>query len=127
MPNRILIVEDEDDILELLCAIFDELGYYRIFCANDGEEALRIARMDNPDIIILDIQLPKINGYEVCKLIKSDPATSHTKVLILSGMAQNSDWLRAREAAADDYITKPFSSIALVERVESLLRNTQGG
>jgi DNA-binding response OmpR family regulator len=124
MTKKMLIVEDEEDILELLFAIFDDVGDYRILCARDGEEAVKIARVDNPDIILLDIQLPKLNGYKVCKLIKSDPAMSRTKVLMLSGMAQNSDWLRAKEAGADDYITKPFESTALIEKVEALLRNT---
>jgi DNA-binding response OmpR family regulator len=123
VTKKILIVEDEEDILELLSAIFEEFGDYGVLRARDGEEALRIARVDNPDIILLDIQLPKLNGYEVCKSVKSDPAMSPTKVLMLSGMAQNSDWQKAQEAGADGYITKPFSSIELVEKVEGLLRS----
>jgi two-component system alkaline phosphatase synthesis response regulator PhoP len=121
--KKILIVEDEEDITELLSAIFDDLGSYKVLSVKDGEEALRIARVDNPDIILLDIHLPKLNGHKVCKSIKSDRAMSHTKVLMLSGTAQNSDWLRAREAGADDYIAKPFSSTAVVEKVEELLRS----
>ena len=123
MTKKILIVEDEEDILELLSAIFGDLGDYGILCARDGEEALRIGRVDNPDIILLDIQLPKMNGHEVCKSVKSDPAMSHTKILMISGMAQNSDWQKAQEAGADGYIAKPFTSIALVEKVEELLRS----
>lgn len=121
--KKILIVEDEENILELLSAIFGDLGDYRIHCARDGEEALRIARLDNPDIILLDILLPKINGHEVCKSVKSDPAMSHTKILMLSGMAQNSDRRKAQEVGADAFIAKPFNSIALVEKVEELLRS----
>ena len=121
MTKKILIVEDEEDIIELLSAIFDDFGDYEVLSARDGEEALKIAQVDNPDIILLDIQLPKLNGYKVCKLIKSDPAMSHIKVLLLSGIVQNSDWLRAREAGADGYIAKPFSSTVLVEKVEELL------
>ena len=102
--RKILVVEDEEDIVELLCAIFDDLAGYETLYAKDGEEAFRIARADNPDIIMLDIQLPKLNGYELCKLIKSDPAMSHTKIIMLSGMTQNYDQLRAQEADADDYI-----------------------
>lgn len=123
MTKKILIVEDEEDIMKLLSAIFGDLGDYEVLCARDGEEALRVARIDNPDIILLDILLPKLNGYKVCKLIKSDLAMSHTKILMLSGMAQNSDWLRAQEAGADGYIAKPFSSTALIEKVEELLRS----
>jgi DNA-binding response OmpR family regulator len=121
--KKILIVEDEEDIIELLSAIFDDLGGYGVLCARDGEEALRIAQLNNPDIILLDILLPKLNGYQVCKLIKSDPAMSHTKILMLSGMAQNSDQLKAREVGADGYIAKPFSSSTLVKKVEELLRS----
>ena len=123
MTKKILIVEDEEDIVELLDAIFSDLVNYEILYAKDGQEALNIARVNNPDIILLDIQLPELTGYEVCKLVKSDPAMSHTKVLMLSGMTQNSDWLKAQEAGADDYIAKPFSSIALLEKVEELLRS----
>ena len=123
MTKKILIVEDEEDILALLFAIFGDLEDYRVLCARDGEEALRIARADNPDIILLDIQLPKMNGHEVCKSVKSNSAMSHTKVLMLSGMVQNSDRQKAQEVGADGYITKPFSSIALVEKVEELLRS----
>jgi CheY-like chemotaxis protein len=120
--KKILVVEDEKDILELLLSVFDDCGDYRILSAVDGEEALKLVRADNPDIILLDIQLPTLNGYEVCKSVKSDPTMSSTKVLILSGMAQNSDRQKAKEAGADGYIAKPFSSIELLEKVEGLLR-----
>jgi DNA-binding response OmpR family regulator len=127
MTKKILIVEDEETILELLLATFGDLMDYKILCAGDGEEALRIARVDNPDIILLDILLPKINGYEVCKSVKSDPTISHIKVLMLSGMVQSSGWQKAQEVGADAYIAKPFSSIALVEKVEELLRSNSWG
>jgi two-component system alkaline phosphatase synthesis response regulator PhoP len=123
VTKKILIVEDEEDVIELLSAIFGDLGDYKVIYARDGKEALRIAQADNPDIILLDIMLPKLDGYKVCKLIKSDLAMSHTKVLMLSGMAQISDWLNAKEAGADGYIAKPFSSTALIEKVEELLRS----
>ena len=124
MTKKILIVEDEVDILRLLSTILSSFGDYGIFCASGGQEALRIAREESPDIIILDIQLPGMNGYEVCKLIRSDPAISDIKVLMLSGMTQDSDWQKAQEVGADGYIAKPFSSIALVEKVEELLRSS---
>jgi DNA-binding response OmpR family regulator len=98
---------------------------YQTFYAKDGREAINIARANHPDVILLDIQLPDMTGYEVCKKVKSDPALLHTKVIILSGMAQNTDWLKALEAGADDYITKPFSSITLCEKVDELLRSNQ--
>ena len=127
MSKKILIVEDEEDILELLSVAFEDLGDYEIICARDGEEALRIAKTNNPCIILLDVALPKLNGYEVCRSVKSDPGMSHTKVLMLSGMAQASDRLEAQEAGADDYILKPFNPTVLVESVEALLKSNEGG
>ena len=123
MTKKILIVEDEADILELLSEIFSDLGGYRIFCARDGEEALKITREDSPDIILLDILLPKMNGYDVCKSVKSDPAICHIKVIMTSGMVRISDWPKAQEVGADAFIAKPFDSITLVEKVEELLRD----
>ena len=122
---KILIVEDEEDILGLLCAIFNGCANYKVFYAKNGHEAINIVRTNNPDIILLDIQLPDMNGYEICRLVKSDTAMSHIKVVMLSGMTQNSDWLIAREAGADGYITKPFSSIALIKKLEQQLRSNQ--
>ena len=121
MAKEILIVEDEEDILELISIILKNIIDYAIFCARSGEEALNIARAHVPDIILLDIQLPGLNGYEVCKLLKSESATSHSKVLMLSGMSQQVDQLKAWEVGADDYITKPFSSTILIEKVVALL------
>jgi DNA-binding response OmpR family regulator len=118
-----LIVEDEEDIVILLDAIFGDLVNYEILYAKDGQEAINRALVDNPDIILLDIQLPSLNGYEVCRLLKSNPNLSHIKVLMLSGMTQNNDWLKAQEAGADDFITKPFHSITLLKKVEELLRS----
>ncbi len=127
MTSKILIVEDEEDILELLLAIFEDSGDYRILCARDSEEALRIVRRDEPDVVLLDVHLPTLNGYEVCKVIKSDTTVSGSKVLMLSGMTQAADLRRAQEAGADGYLTKPFSSIALIEKVKALLRSNLEG
>lgn len=126
MTKKVLIVEDEETILELCSTIF-KLEGYRVLCARDGEEALKITREYNPDIVVLDIQLPKINGNEVCKSVKSDPTMSHIKILVLSGMAQDSDLQEAQKAGADAYMTKPFSSTAIVEKVEELLRSNESG
>jgi CheY-like chemotaxis protein len=123
MTKKILIVEDVEDIVTLLDSIFGELVNYKILYAKGGKEALNIAQTDNPDIILLDIQLPELNGYEVCKLIKTNPALSHIKVFMLSGMTQDHDRLKAQESGADDYITKPFSSISLLKKIENLRSN----
>lgn len=120
--KKILIVDDEKDVLELLFSVFDGLGDYRILGAMDGEEALRLVREANPDIILLDIRLPKMNGYEVCEFVKSDPTMSSTRVLMVSSMTQNSDLQKAEKVGADGYIAKPFSSKDLLEKVKELLR-----
>ncbi len=125
--KKILLVDDEMEVLGLLQAIFDGLGAYRLLYARDGKGALKSARMDVPDIILLDMHLPDIDGYEVCRSVKSDPATSRIKVVILSGVAQDFDWRRAQEAGADRYIAKPFSPTALVDMVERLLMGSSPG
>ena len=125
MTKKILIAEDEEDICELLSTVFDDFADCIILRAMDGEEAIRLARVNNPDILLLDIHLPKINGYEVCKSVKSNPSMAHSKVLIVSGMAQHYDQLKAKKAGADGYIAKPFSSVALIEKVKKLLTSNQ--
>lgn len=121
--KKILVVEDEEDIIELICEIFDDIVSYETLYARDGEEALRIARTNNPDIILLDIHLPKMNGYQLCKFIKSDAIMSQAKIIMLSGMTQNCDILQAQQAGADDYIAKPFTSTVLVKKIDALLKN----
>jgi CheY-like chemotaxis protein len=119
MTKKILIVEDEKDILELLTTLF-RLEGYEIICAKDGEEALKIAKENKIDIILLDIQLPKLKGPEVCNSVKSDPGMSHIKILLMSGVTQNSEQI-AQKAGADGFIAKPFSSVALMQKVEKLI------
>ena len=121
--KKILVVEDEEDIIELIYAMFDGLVDYETLYARDGEEALKIAQTDKPNIIVLDIQLPKLNGYELCKFIKSDPAMSQTKIIMLSGMTQNCDQLKAQQVGADEYIRKPFTSTVLIETIDALLKS----
>jgi two-component system alkaline phosphatase synthesis response regulator PhoP len=96
MGKTILITEDQENILELLTAIFSDTGY-KIISAKDGEKALNMVYLYKPDIILLDIQLPKVNGFDVCNSIKSNPALSRTKVLMLSSQAQECDFQKAWE------------------------------
>jgi len=120
--NKIMIVEDDESVGELLHTIFaGVIGKYQVVYVKDGEEALKLARIVVPDIILLDINLPGLNGYDVCRQVKTDPNMSQTKIIMVTGMAQNSDWAKSKEAGADDYFTKPFRATALVERVETLL------
>ncbi len=115
-----LIIEDEKDILELLFTIFSDQKEYEIICAENGLEALRIIESGRLDIVILDVNLPFLSGYDLCQKIRSNPETKRTKVLVLSGMAQRNDRLKAQEAGADGYLTKPFNSKELIETVKVL-------
>lgn len=121
MSKIILIVEDHENILELVSAIFSELKDYKILHARDGKEALIMVSEHNPDIVLLDIQLPKVDGFRVCSSIKGNPTLSHPKVLMLSSQAQKHDLKKSREVGADGYIVKPFRPAKLVEKVEELL------
>lgn len=122
MAKKILIVEDEKDILELLRTIFSDQKDYDICCAEDGQEALDTVYSLRPDIVILDVNLPVLSGDKLCKRVKADPAMKHVKILMLSGKAQRCDYLKAKEEGADDFITKPFRAKELLDSVKILAR-----
>jgi DNA-binding response OmpR family regulator len=122
MASQILIVEDEESIRQLLSDIFCVLEDYSLLFARDGEEALRTASANSPDIVLLDVQIPKLNGYQVCRSIKSDGNLAGTRIIMLSGMAQYSDRQQALEAGADAFITKPFDTGALINKVKEYLK-----
>jgi len=119
--KTILIVEDEESISTLLKDIFSYVEEYRVLCASDGEEALEMIRMAPPDIILLDAQLPGINGFEICHRLKADPITSSIKVLMLTGMIQSYYLKQAQKAGADGYLVKPFNSVELLDKVQACL------
>ena len=121
MIKKLLLADDEEEILALVSATLGNDERYHVLLARDGEEALRISRQQKPDLLLLDVMMPKWNGYEVCRRLKRDPATAHTKVIMLAAMAQQSDRRKAMEAGADEYFAKPFSPTALLEKVEELL------
>ena len=122
MPKKILIVDDEKIIQQLLSTILDDRGY-QITCAGDGEEALRMVQSEIPDVVILDVRLPKVNGFDVCRLVKSRPSGTNVKVLMLSGIGQQSDRMLAKKAGADDFLTKPFGIESLLKKVTILLND----
>ena len=119
MTKKILIVEDEMQILELLLNVFEFEGY-EVLSARNGDEALRMSRELDPDILVLDKRLPDMDGIEVCASVKSDEKTSHQKILMLSGLSQDYDLKEAFQAKADAYMTKPFGIKQLVGKVEEL-------
>jgi DNA-binding response OmpR family regulator len=121
MLKRMLIVEDDENIRELLLAVFGDQPDYEIHYAVDGQEALQMVGTTGWDIILLDVDLPKLSGYSLCQLIKEDPIRKKVKVLMLSGLAQRDDRLKAWEKGADGYITKPFVASEVMTAVSDLL------
>jgi len=124
--KTILLVDDEPDLLESL-AIRMKASGYNVLMAIDGLDALKKARTLNPDMIILDLMLPKMDGYKVARLLKFDGRYSHIPILILSARGQDLDKEMAKNAGADDYMVKPFESSDLLSRTERLLAKNIGG
>jgi two-component system alkaline phosphatase synthesis response regulator PhoP len=125
-PNRkkILIVEDEKDILQLVKLYLEKEGF-RTASAMTGTDGLRLVKTEHPDLIILDLMLPEMDGLEVCKRIRLNQDTALLPILMLTAKAEESDTVIGLELGADDYVTKPFSPKALVARVKALLRRLE--
>ncbi|HET6883832.1 MAG TPA: response regulator [Pirellulales bacterium] len=119
--DRILVVDDEEDLLELINYNLSKEGY-RVTCVGSGEEAMREARANPPDLIVLDLLLPSVDGLEVCKLLKNDSRTKHVPIVMLTAKGEEADMVTGLELGADDYITKPFSPRVLIARVRAVLR-----
>jgi two-component system, OmpR family, alkaline phosphatase synthesis response regulator PhoP len=119
--KHVLLVEDDEDILELLRYNLSEEGY-TVDGAITGEDALRLIVTKLPDLVILDLMLPGLDGMEICKMIKRDPKTSHIPIVMLTARSEDSDIVAGLELGADDYITKPFSPRVLIARVRAVLR-----
>ena len=120
MPKKVLICDDELYILESVSYVVREEGY-NVTTAEDGEEALRLVRAEAPDLVLLDIMMPKKNGFEVCREIKADPATRGIYVILLTAMGQERDVVEGYQSGADDYLAKPFSPRLLRKRLHELL------
>lgn len=120
--KKILIVDDQVEVRELVQVTL-EVGDYQILSAENGKEALELARAEHPDIILMDIMMPgsDIDGLEACRQLKSDPETADITIVMLSAKGQESDIEAGKAAGADDYFTKPFSPIALIEKVEQVI------
>src|SRR5256886_6521160 len=119
--RKILIIEDESDVADLLTLNLRKVGY-RVSISPDGASGLQKVRDDRPDFIVLDLMLPKMSGLEVCKILKSDTATSHIPILVLTAKAEEVDRIVGLEFGADDYVTKPFSPREIVLRIRAILR-----
>ena len=119
--GKILVVDDENYILHILDFSLGAEGY-EVITAEDGEEAVRKCREERPDLVVLDVMMPKMDGFEACRAIKRDAETADTPVILLSAKSRDVDQKQGYEAGADDYITKPLSPGRLVDRVHGLLK-----
>jgi two-component system cell cycle response regulator len=119
--SRVLIVDDNEQNLELLQAFLEDLPV-TVDVARDGAEALAKVAEVPPDLMLLDIMMPKVSGYQVCRQIKADPATRDIQVLMVTALHELSDIERATECGTDDFVSKPVNKLELLTRVRSLLR-----
>lgn len=122
MQELILIVDDEPKIVRLARDYLEKNGF-RVTSAADGQSALTTARREKPDLIVLDLMLPVLDGREVCKILRRE---SDVPIIMLTALAEEVDQITGLEIGADDYITKPFSPRALVARIRAMLRRTRG-
>lgn len=120
---KILVVDDEEHIQELLKFNLESSGY-RVFCCGNGTDALKFARSEKPDLVLLDVMLPGIDGYDVCKEIRKDNSISNIPIIMITAKSEELDKILGLELGADDYLTKPFSLRELLARVKAVLRRT---
>jgi two-component system phosphate regulon response regulator PhoB len=121
VKSKILVVDDEPDALELIGFNLKNAGY-EVFTAEDGNSALKKARAQKPDLILLDLMIPEVDGLEVCKILRRDDATSKIPIIMVTAKAAELDRVLGLELGANDYVTKPFSPRELVLRVKNLLQ-----
>ena len=127
MDNKaitILIIEDEPDISELIEYNLSQSGY-SILVSNNGEKGIENTRKHLPDLVLLDLMLPGINGIDVCRILKNDKDTSSVSIIMLTALGQEEDIIKGLETGADDYVTKPFSFPVLEARIQSVLRRVK--
>jgi two-component system alkaline phosphatase synthesis response regulator PhoP len=118
--GKILVVDDEAYLLQILDFSLGAEGY-DVVTAEDGEQAIQKAKTEQPDLIVLDIMMPKIDGYEACRKLKQDPGMKDVPVILLTAKGRDIDRKLGLEVGADDYITKPFSPSKLLEKIGSFL------
>ena len=121
MSGETLLVVDDDPVIQKLLQVNFEMEGYNVVTASDGLEGLERARAENPDVIVCDIMMPRMDGLEVTRALKGDPDTAGIPILLLSAKAQQADVAAGQESGADDYVTKPFDPLDLLQRVAGLL------
>ena len=120
MSKTILIVDDDESIRRLIATTLEDVSGYRMSEAGDGEEAMRRAREVRPSIVFLDIDMPRLDGIEACRRMKSEPSTADATIVMLTGDSEQGAELEARRAGADLFLTKPFSPLHLLRLVDRL-------
>jgi CheY-like chemotaxis protein len=121
--KKILLADDEPALRRLVAATLADEARFEILHAANGQEALDIARAEQPTVLLLDVNMPGLDGYQVCRELKSDPATAGIVIFMLTANAEPQDQERGFAAGADGYFKKPFSPLALLERVEAVLED----
>jgi DNA-binding response OmpR family regulator len=116
-----VLLADDDPALRRLIGVTLGSDDFDLLQAIDGEEALRVARGEHPALVLLDVNMPRLDGFEVCRQLKSDPSTADIKVVMLTARVADVDRIHAREAGADEYFIKPFSPVQLLNKVYALL------
>ncbi|MDH3596214.1 MAG: response regulator [Rhodospirillales bacterium] len=120
MTRSVLVVEDEPNIVDSLSFLMKQAGY-GVQVARDGDAALRVMESRVPDLVLLDVMLPRRDGYDVCRAIRANPAWDGVKIIMLTAKGRELDRRKGLELGADDYVTKPFSTREIVERARKLL------
>jgi two-component system, OmpR family, alkaline phosphatase synthesis response regulator PhoP len=118
--HRVLLADDDAALRRLVSATLGSTDF-ELLQAVDGDEALRVARAERPGLVLLDVNMPRLDGFDVCRELKTDRATADIKIVMLTARGSDVDRARAREAGADDYFIKPFSPVQLLNRVYALL------
>ncbi len=124
MKKRILLIEDEQDIITTVAFRLEAEGY-EVITAMDGEDGLDKAKKERPDLILLDLMLPKMNGYRICVLLKGDSEFNSIPIIIFTARAQEADRKKVEEVGADAYITKPFEASVLLAKISELLERNK--
>jgi two-component system, OmpR family, alkaline phosphatase synthesis response regulator PhoP len=124
--RTILVVDDEPEIVQIARDYLERAGF-RVISAGDGRDALRLARAEMPALVVLDLMIPSVDGLDVTRALRADPATRGIAIIMVTALAEETDRLIGLEIGADDYLTKPFSPRELVARVRAVLRRAEGG
>ena len=121
MAKKVLIIDDDPDIVEVTKLTLEQHGY-EVVTAADGDEGLQRVKEDPPDLILLDVMMPKMSGFEVCRIVKGNPKTAHIPIIMVTALSELGDIERAIKFGTDDFLSKPVNKWELVTRVRTMLR-----